>query len=223
MMGGGPGPYHNHGGGPYGMGPGGMKGNFPPMGPGGPGPYGGGGGPQGPPYGMPQYPPQHHGGGMNPNFGGGVPNANMLMASSNDSISSMSSMNSKKKRTIDGIHHNNKMPVPYPFRRVDSTTSSTSTVTVGNNTSSETHQTEESGSNKMNRTNSHDEAIGSLNMDSMMFGNNDRGRSKGAAPKPSFHRRDFSGTSTASTLSVGGFSLASYERGNGTYRYNDFI
>lgn len=196
-------PYHN--GGPYGPGPGGMKGNgFGPM-----PPYGGG--PPGPgPYGMPQYPPSH---GMNPNafLNNNNNNMNMGQQSSGDSISSKSSMNSKKKRTIDGMH-NNKMPVPYPFGRTESTTSSTSTVTVGN---TESHQNDGSN-NSMNRSSSHDEGIGSLNMESMMFGNT-QGRSK--MMQPSFHRRDFSAASTASTLSVGGFSLASYERGNGTYLF----
>jgi len=158
---------------------------------------------------MPQYPPPH---GMNPNAFLNSNNMNMGQQSSGDSISSKSSMNSKKKRTIDGMHNNNKMPLPYQFRRTESTTSTNSTVTVGNNTSSETHRTDDSNNN-MKRSSSHDDGIGSLNMESMMFGNT-QGQSK--LMHPSFHRRDFSAASTASTLSVGGFSLASYERGNGT-------
>jgi len=194
MMGPG-GPYHHGGPGPYG----GMKGNFPPM-----GPYGGG------PYGMPQYPPPHHASLGPGGFGSNNMNNTMGPGSSNDSISSKSSMNSKKKRTIDGMHgsNNNKMPIPnpYQFRRTDSTTSTTSTVTCGNNTSSETQGDD---SNRSNRND--DPKVASLNMDSMMFGDD---RPNNGQSKASLHRRDFSGASTASTLSVGGFSLASYERGN---------
>ena len=198
MMGPG-GPYHHGGPGPYG----GMKGNFPPM-----GPYGGG--PPGP-YGMPQYPPPHHSS-MNPNFGN-MNCSSMGPSSSNDSISSKSSMNSKKKRTIDGMQGNMMMQMqnPFPFRRTDSTTSTTSTVTCGNNTSSETHGDD---SHRTTQNNNDDTALGSLNMDGMMFGDH---RSQGQQPKTSMHRRELSGASTASTLSVGGFSLASYERGNGEH------
>ena len=204
MMGPG-GPYHHGGLGPYG----GMKGNFPPM-----GPYSGG--PPGP-YGMPQYPPPHHSS-MNPNFGNNMHSNNMGPVSSNDSISSKSSMNSKKKRTIDGMQGGGmqgNMPIhmqnSYLFRRTDSTTSTTSTVTCGNNTSTETRGDD---SHRSNQNHSDDPALGSLNMDSMMFGDH---RPQGHQSKASLHRRELSGASTASTLSVGGFSLASYERGNGKY------
>lgn len=197
-------PYNNGPGGPYTGPPGGMKGNYhPPM------PYGGGPGS----YGMPPTYPPHHG--MNQQF-----LHSMNSQSDSNSISSKSSMNSKKKRTIDGMHNpSKKIPTAYAFRRSDSNSSSTSTVTAGNNTSGETHHTEDSMHLHPKRSNGCEAAMSSLNMGGgMMFANEHhrtsihQGQSKGQM-KQHYHRRDYSGASTASSLSVGGFSLSSYERG----------
>lgn len=182
-------PPYNNGPGPYMGPPGGMKGNYHHS-----MPYGGPG-----PYGMPPYPPHHA---MNPNLYNNN-NMNPSLSADSNSISSKSSLNSKKKRTIDGVHNSNKVPSAYPFRRSDSNSSSTSTVTAGNNTSAETHLAEDSYLQK--RSNGCEIAMSSLNMGGgMMFGGQQKQR---------YHRRDYSGASTASSLSVGGFSLAPYERG----------
>ena len=144
-----------------------------------------GGGSAGP-YGIPApYPPQHP---MNSNFS----HSQMNTSSDSNSISSMSSHNSKKKRTIDGMHpNNNSMGFnPYAFRRSeDSNSSTTSTMTNGNNTSTDLmdEDTKNSSSNA-----------------SMVF------RPKNVRPESRLHRRTGSGSSTASSLSVGGCSLSSY-------------
>jgi hypothetical protein len=183
--------------GPYGAGPGsfhghhrGMKGSFgpPPM-------YGG---PPGP-YGMHPYPGPRHG--MPPNFHM-HPN---ITSSDSASISSKGSLNSKKKRTIDGVSGNSStnqpMPNAYAIRRMDSNSSSTSTVTAGNNTSSETHLNDDHHANNKSSALGFD-TFGSSQPEDLHH-----------EPPRRYHRRDYSGTSTASSLSVGGFSLASYERG----------
>lgn len=148
--------------------------------------YGGGSGP----YGMPApFPPQHHS--MNPNFGLGQMNT----SSDSNSISSMNSHNSKKKRTIDGMHpvgNTSSMGFnPYPFRRAeDSNSSTTSTLTAGNNTSNE---------------NMDDDSKNPSKNASMVFRPKNGGR-----PESRTHHRSNSGSSTASSLSVGGCSLSSY-------------
>jgi hypothetical protein len=187
-------PYNNGPGGPYPGPPASMKNNYHPS-----MPYGAPG-----PYGMPpQYPPHH---GMNPTY------HNMNLHSESNSISSKSSMNSKKKRTIEGIHNpSSKLPSAYNFRRSDSNSSSTSTVTTGNIISIETHHTEDSlqlnpkASNRDGRNNNSDGSIFSNDHHKIL---NHHGE-----PKHRYHRRDYSGASTASSLSAGGFSLSSYERG----------
>ena len=150
----GPPPPHYHPGahmhmGPYGGGPfpghvgAGMKGpNFPPH------PHY-----HGAPYGMPPaYPHQQS---MN------VPST-FQMGSSSDSvsISSKGSMNSKKKRTIDGVHGH--LPSAYSFRRTDSN-SEASTLTTANNTSMETTLTSDS-----HHKADHSDSL-SLNIDGMVF------------------------------------------------------
>lgn len=151
----------------------------------------------GPPYGMPPAYPQH------------VPSSYPHMGASSDSasITSKSSMNSKKKRTIDGMHGN--LPSAYTFRRTDSNSSSASTLTTGNNTSMETNQTDES----QHTTRDGSDSV-SLNMDGMAF--EDRYNHEQSNSQSSFHRRNHSVASTASSLSVCGFSLSSYEGQRGT-------
>lgn len=175
-----------------------------------------------------------------------------MTTSDSASISSKGSKSSKK-RTIDGIHDGSSstnMPSlpgggtaagggggggpPYTFRRTDSNSSTTSTVTAGNNTSMESHLTDESPHSKRDRS----ADLPPLNMGNMGFdehhddanGATGTGGGTGTANRSqrarynANHRRDYSAdASTASSLSAGGFSLASYERGGrcnipGTHR-----
>jgi hypothetical protein len=136
-------------------------------------------------------------------------NNNNAINTSSDSISlsSKNSLNSKKKRTIDGVH-SGPMPTAYSFRRTDSNSSST---TAGINTSGEAGLTDDSPRKLDDR----DILPG---MGGMMFDNNSRPNSRQGPPDQHrhhhhHHRRTHSGASTASSLSVGGFSLSSYERG----------
>jgi ABC-type Zn2+ transport system substrate-binding protein/surface adhesin len=157
-----------------------------------------------------------------------------------DSVSSISSKGSKssKKRTIDGVDTSTTMtslpanggPGPYSFRRTDSNSSTTSTVTAGNNTSLESHMTDDSPQQKRDRSNE----LPPLNMGNMGFDehhhghhhphnhhphqqqqhNHEDGNNKSQRARYSHHHRDYSAdASTASSLSAGGFSLSSYERG----------
>ena len=156
------------------------------------------------PYGIPpQYPPHH---GINHNY------HNMNLHSDSNSISSKSSMNSMKKRTIEGMHNESKkMPTAYNFRRSDSNSSSTSTVTAGNNVGIESHRMESSlqistkSSNGGDGRNSHS--------DGNVFQKDHHKAVIHRGPEQRYHRRDYSAASTASSLSAGGFSLSSYERG----------
>lgn len=152
----------------------------------------------GPPYGMPPTYP-HQPSSMPPSY------PSMTASSDSASITSKSSMNSKKKRTIDGVH--GSFPPTYTFRRTDSNSSSASTLTTGNNTSMETAQTDGS---QQGRDSS--DSVSVLNLENMAF--EDRSYNHDTS-NHSFHRRQNSGASTASSLSVCGFSLASYE-GRGT-------
>lgn len=188
-------PYSAAPSGPYPGPPGSMKGGYHPSMPyGGPGPYGI----------PPQYPPH----GMNPNYH----NSSMNLHSDSNSISSKSSMNSKKKRTIEGIHNPiNKMPASYNFRQTDSNSSTTSTVTAGNNASTGTHLTEDS-LQIISKT-SPEEEDNKLVSGSLYSNEHHRIKHHHGEPKHRYHRRDFSAASTASSLSAGGYSLSSYERG----------
>ena len=130
-----------------------------------------------------------------------------MQTSDSASISSKGSRGSKK-RTIDGVHDSSGM-VPmgiaaYAIRRTDSSSSATSTVTAGNNTSSDSHLIHDSPHSKRDR--SHD--LPQLNMGGIgLDDHHDRHRHS------RHHRRDLSAdASTTSSLSVG-LSLASYERG----------
>jgi hypothetical protein len=156
-------------------------------------------------YGIPpQYPP-HHGNGMNHNY------HNMNLHSDSNSISSKSSINSKKKRTIEGIHNDSsKISSAYNFRRTDSN-STTSTVTAGNNVSIESQRMEPSLHIHSKASNS--EEGRSSNSDQSLLLNNHHKVSNHRGPEQRYHRRDYSAASTASSLSAGGFSLSSYERG----------
>jgi hypothetical protein len=198
--------YHNHPGHmmqpynaapnvPYPGPPGPIKGGYHPSMPyGGPGPYGI----------PPQYPPH----GMNPNYH----NASMNLQSDSNSISSKSSMNSKKKRTIEGVHNPiNKMSASYNFRRTDSNSSTTSTVTAGNNASTGTHITDDS-LQILCKASPEDEG-NKLASGGLYANEHHRVKSHHGEPKHRYHRRDYSAASTASSLSAGGYSLSSYERG----------
>jgi hypothetical protein len=180
-------------------------------------------------YGVSSF-PSHHG--INPNYpinanNSGSSSSMHVPQSDSNSISSKSSMNSKKKRTIDGLQqhhhhhqnpHNNK-PSSYSFRRSDSNSSATSTATAGNNTSTETQQTNDSLHHSSQQQHQHSKQQHTSGCESGLSSlrvSNNNPRSTTIRPgvtKPHFHRRDYSGASTASSLSVGGFSLSSYERG----------
>jgi hypothetical protein len=151
------------------------------------------------PYGMHHsghgYPPHP---GMNPNFHNGNPinvsNNNM----NNPSV--MSSMNSnnntRKKRTIEGIHSGHPINFnPYAFRRTDSSSTATSTV-AGNNTSTETN----------------DGSIPTAKNNNSSRQQQQQQQQQQPQVRQTRHRRNYSGASTASSLSVGGFSISSYER-----------
>ena len=180
-----------------------MKGNYHPNMPyGAPGPYGI----------PPQYPPHH---GMNHNY------HSMNLHSDSNSISSKSSMNSMKKRTIEGIHNeSSKMTSAYNYRRCDSNSSTTSTVTAGNNVSIESQRMEPSLQISSKSSNGGDGRIS--NSDGSMFLNDHHKIPSHRGPEQRYHRRDYSAASTASSLSAGGFSLSSYERGK-CDKYTDRI
>ena len=165
-----------------------------------------------PPYGMYGMPPSYP-----PNNCGGMPSLN----SDSASVSSGRSKNSKtsqRKRTIDGIQagnnnihgHADLPPSAYQFRRSDSNSSSTSTVTASNNTSMDTHHTssDSAADAGIERSGSNDFLFNNPNSN-----NNDDARKSN---NRGYHRRDYSAASTASSLSVGGFSLNSYEGPRGT-------
>lgn len=117
------------------------------------------------------------------------------------------SSSSRKKRTIDGVDPRLNIGAPpqgmtsaFTFRRTHSSASTSSTVTAGNNTSTETpHLSDDSphkARNHLPPLSSRPDYQVSMNDDSQ---------------KQGYHRRNFSGASTTSSLSVGGLSLSSYE------------
>lgn len=118
---------------------------------------------------------------------------------------SSSSTNSQKKRTIDGVDQRLNVNAQQPgmtsaftFRRTHSNLSTSSTITAGNNTSTETPNLTEDSPKKgrdLPPLSSRPEYQGTALEDS----------------RKGYHRRDFSETSTASSLSVGGLSLSSYD------------
>jgi len=119
------------------------------------------------------------------------------------------SSNSRKKRTIDGVDQRLNVAVPqhglssaFSMRRVHSNASTSSTVTAGNNTSTDTPNLTDDSPQKQRPhlppLSSRPDYQGSIAM-------------LEDAHKQGYHRRDFSGASTTSSLSVGGLSLSSYE------------
>lgn len=213
-------PHHGFMGNSYGGHPSHYHGHFP-VPPYGAGPYGGGhpGAMKGPGYHPHHHNPHHH----HPQYQGahyGIPPTyphsqsqgpsygNQVNPSDSASISSKSSMNSKKKRTFEGAHVNS-LPNSYSFRRTDSNSSTASTLTAGNNTSMETNQTDDSPQKR-----DRDESLsGVLNMDRMAF--DDRQGRPHHGVRNCHHRRSTSGDSTASSLSACGFSLGSIEGQHG--------
>jgi hypothetical protein len=129
---------------------------------------------------------------------------------SNKSKGSKSGGNSRKKRTIDGVDQRVNVSAPpqglssaFSMHRVHSNASTSSTVTAGNNTSTDTPNLTEDSPQKT-RSNlpplsSRPDYQGPINAH------------EDFRDKQGYHRRDFSGTSTTSSLSVGGLSLSSYE------------
>lgn len=119
------------------------------------------------------------------------------------SKSHSSKSGTRKKRTIDGVHeggsHHHHHHDAYSFRRTNSSASSSTTVTAGNNTSAET-----GGTDDMKRDR-HDLPPLSHPSHNASF------EEGGTTRRYPHHRRDHSGASTTSSLSVGGFSLSSHE------------
>jgi hypothetical protein len=144
------------------------------------------------------------------------------MSCDSASIGSKGSKNSKK-RTIDGSAvgvGGNRLASAYSFRRTDSNSSSASTHTAGNNTSGETNLNEQSPS-KGGHSDEPSLNMGALSFDDADHNNNSNSNNnelqQRQKPKK-YHRRDFSAASTTSSLSVGGFSLGSYEGPRGKDR-----
>ena len=158
---------------------------------------------------------------MGPNsFGShGMPPSYPNMSTSDSASMSSKGSKSSKKRTIDGVH-DTQPPIPptsaphvYTFRRTDSNSSTTSTVTAGNNTSIETHGTEESHSRHENH---HHTRTGDALGPPGGYDDHDSYHNEGRPMRTRYHRRDYSAdASTTSSLSAG-FSLESYEGPRGT-------
>lgn len=149
-------------------------------------------GPYHPPYGAHSYPSGHPGMGYHPgnphhHHGNFPPPMNPSHSMDNNSISSARSKGSRgsKKRTIDDTKDKSHA---YSFRRTNSNASTNTTGTHGNNAMDHHPLKQESGNRKKN--------LGSDNI----F---DQDRYS--------HRRQYSGASTTSSLSAGGFSLQSFE------------
>jgi hypothetical protein len=121
--------------------------------------------------------------------------------SKRSSKSQSSSNESRKKRTIEGIDEKkdkSNLPLAYSFRRTNSS-SSNSTLTTAKNTVD--HSTNFGSPHKQSERASsrNSNYLSTMEQTSNIF-DGERG-----------HRRNNSGTSTASSLSVGGFSLSSYD------------
>jgi hypothetical protein len=135
-----------------------------------------------------------------------------IMSSDSNSISSTrskSSRNSSKKRTIENVVSSNSIPSAYSFRRTDSASSSTSTVTANN-----THGGEATVDGGLGEKSPKHPPKPEIASSGAATGDAPQGDS--AAKRRGYHRRDYSGASTASSLSVGGYSLESYEGPRGT-------
>jgi hypothetical protein len=149
-------------------------------------------GPYHPPYGSHSYPSGHptmgyHPGGPHHHPSSFAHPMNASHSMDNSSISSSRSKGSRgsKKRTIDDAKDKTHA---YSFRRTNSNTSSNTTVTHGNN-ASDVHPLKQNNGGRKKYS-------GSDNI----FEQDHYG-----------HRRQYSGGSTTSSLSAGGFSLHSYE------------
>lgn len=150
---------------------------------------------------MPYHPGMHHP--MQP-YPPGSNQAGSSVTSDSASITSTKSRgsksgkstNSRKKRTIDGVHEDGHVSA-FSFRRTHSSASTSSTVTAGNNTSGETPNLTSDNSLK-----------GGELPPLLSRGEIENDQQIGQVRR---HRRNHSGASTASSLSVGGFSLSSYE------------
>lgn len=106
-----------------------------------------------------------------------------------------------KKRTIDGVHESKDKSHAYSFRRTNSNASSNSTITAGNN-AADSHPLTQESPRKRDRSSSR--STSNLNYS--------HSSSNNIFQEERFHhRRNPSGTSTASSLSAGGFSLHSYD------------
>jgi hypothetical protein len=127
--------------------------------------------------------------------------------SKRSSKSHSSSNESRKKRTIDGVDgkkDKSNLPLAYSFRRTNSSSSNSTLTTVKNTTDHSTimgspHKKSERASSRNSNF------LSTLEQTSNIF-DGERG-----------HRRSNSGTSTASSLSVGGFSLSSYDGPRGKF------
>lgn len=173
-----------------------------------------------PPYGMQSYPPgppqqpmgyhagppphaQSYGHQINPSNSMSVASDNNSIASSKSkgshiSRSTKSSHGGSKKRTIEGVHTTKDKTHMYSFRRTNSNESSNTTVTAGNGT--DMHPLKQDSPRKRERSSSRSSHHLPYTTSENIF---DQERFH--------HRRAPSGSSTASSLSVGGFSLHSYE------------
>lgn len=125
-----------------------------------------------------------------------------LMSQSSDSNSiassqSRSTKNSRKKRTIEGVHSTKEKnpPVAYTFCRTDSSASSSTIATAANNT--ESHSMSEESPYKRERTSS-PSSTKRISLSSTNIFSEDQ-----------FIRRSFSHTSSTSSVSVGGISMSS--------------
>jgi hypothetical protein len=148
-------------------------------------------GPYHPPYGGHSYtghaPMGYHPAGPHHHHPGSFAPPMNSHSMDNSSISSTKSKGSRgsKKRTIDDAKDKSHA---YSFRRTNSNASSNTTVTHGNNTSDIHPLKQDTGARK--------KYSGSDNI---------------FEQDPYTHRRQYSGGSTTSSLSAGGFSLQSYE------------
>jgi hypothetical protein len=105
------------------------------------------------------------------------------------------------------------MPSAYSMRRTDSASSSTSTVTAGNNMHLGDATAEDAGRKSPKQQSLKPEvAHSSTDTSDLPRGG---GGFEGAPKRRGYHRRDYSGASTASSLSVGGCSFESYGRPRG--------
>lgn len=146
-----------------------------------------------PPYGSHSYPPAHppmgyHPGGPHHHPSGFAPPMNTSHSMDNNSISSSRSKGSResKKRSIDDAKDKSHT---YAFRRTNSNTSSSNTTATHGNGGSDGHPFKQDHVSRKKYS-------GSDNI----F---EQGHSS--------HRRQYSGGSTTSSLSAGGFSLHSFE------------